>query len=730
MAGKAFFGYGLSLGFLGFMGFMATVPVSGAAERAEIRLDAAGVERDARLINLRFNRTEAAITLDDIELIEDDAPATGVPEGMELDGKQWIEDLRKGIVIKKILLLDNAAAFSGRLVFKGIEVKGNTEPLHISINGARFVRPPTTQAAPFARQYTDYSPNDRWFYVDLPVGALRRGENEVLLWAESDAVSWRVLIALEKEFGRGSTIRPHHPNRSMKSSDSGKTWSDSGLGPLGSVDGEYSIRISLDRHVKKGEYVSPVMDMIDGPNPFKRLVKIGRPRLAVDARVPDGTSAGIFVRFGANPWPDDPSWTPWAPLGPGGGCPDPGGRRYVQWRAELSTANPLLSPIIRGFELDVEYEPLSPNIGLGLGVRAVRNGRVVRSSYPFGYENLLHPELERYRKNAELDKIIEGATGEFEVMMRLLNWAYRIPVTSDRYSWNWNDVVKLEKGEEGMPRLQKDYKARRRDAMCLYSNQALIGALLACGFQARHINIHSEAMSGHEVTEAWSNEFNKWFYLDATRDYYYFDPGTGVPLNLLELHDLMAFFVPRVETWRRPFGPECGPAVAAQAGVGIREGNNPFSVGRDGRHLLETMGHFRIIPRNDFLTNPLPVPVHQGATMWGWDGFLNHYDEKFPRRREYQRYSDRALDFYEPLNQAEISLEETADSGLLTVKINTFTPGFDAFLCRLNGGEWTEQRRASWTWALRPGKNTLEARVRNVRGVRGPASELEVTYNP
>ncbi len=713
------------------LGFVLVPLVSAGTELNKIRLDAAGIEREARLVNLRFDRAAAAVTLDDAELIEDDAPATGVPEGMDLDyGKEdWIENLKRGIVIKKILLLDDPAAFSGRLVFKGVEVKGNTHPLHISLNGTRFVRPPTAQAAPFARQYTDYSPNDRWFFIDLPAGALRQRENEILLWADSETVSWRVLIALEKEFARGSISRPHHPNRSLKSPDGGKTWSDSKLGPLDSVDGEYSVRISLDRYVKNGEYVSPVMDMVDGSSCFKRAVRLVRAKLSAAIEAPEGTAAGVSVRFGASPRPDDPSWTEWAAAGRDGDFPDLGNRRYIQWKADLSTKNPLLTPKIKGFDLSAEWERLSPEGGPGLAARVIRNGRVARSSYPFGYENLLHPELERYRKSARLDKIVEGAASEFEVMLRLLNWAYLIPVTSNRYSWNWNDVIKLEKGEGGMPRLQSGYKGRRRDAMCLHSNQALIGALLACGFQARHVNIHSEAMSGHEVTEVWSNEFNKWFHLDATRDYYYFDPDTGVPLNVLELHDLMAPLVPRVETWQHPFVPESAKAVSAAVRVGIREGENPFSAAPDGRHLLETMGHFRIIPRNDFLTNPRPVPVHQGTTMWGWDGFLNYHDAKFPRRWEYQRYSDRAVDFYEPLNQAEVTLEETADRGALNVEIDTFTPGFETFLVRLDGGAWTEQRSPAWSWPLRPGLNRLEARVRTVRGVLGPVSEIEVAFH-
>ncbi len=282
------------------LGLVLLPLVSAGTELSKLRLDAAGIEREARLVNLRFDRAASVITLDDAELIEDDAPATGVPEGMDLNGKEeWIENLKKGIVIKKTLLLDDPAAFSGRLVFKGLEIKGNTYPLHISVNGVAFVRPPTAQAAPFARQYIDYSRNDRWFFIDLPAGALRQGENEILLWADSEAASWRVLIALEKEFARGSITRLHHPNRSLKSSDGGKTWSDSKLGPLDSVDGEYSVRISLDRYVKKGEYVSPVMDMVDGSSALKRARRarqgevrrrISRPRRAPPPAFPSGSA--------------------------------------------------------------------------------------------------------------------------------------------------------------------------------------------------------------------------------------------------------------------------------------------------------------------------------------------------------------------------------------------------------------------------------------------------------
>ncbi|HUT64040.1 MAG TPA: hypothetical protein VMZ04_08790 [Anaerolineae bacterium] len=696
----------------------------------ETVFDATDLEQDARLINLRLNRSDNVIILDDTRLIEDDGPATGVPEGYDYDGIEWKENLKKGIVIKKIFILDDPRAWSGRVVFKGIEAKGNTTPLHISLNGIEFLRPASFYAAPFARQYTDTG-WDRWYYVDAPVGALREGENEILMWAESDSTSWQILIALEQEFARGSLDRPHHPNRSMKSSDHGRTWSDRNLGATDSVDGEYSIRLSLDSYVRSGEYISPIIDVIDNGNYFKKNCSVKEISYKADLYVPDETSAHVFIRFGSSPLSDDSSWTEWNSAAAEMLHTVTGNHRYVQWRADISTANPLKSPEIKSFFINTEWEELSLNSGLGLSVHVVSNGHVARSSYPFVYEDLLHPELKRYRTTYNLDTIIEGAQTEFDVMMRLLHWAYRIPLTSHEYSWNWNDVPLLIKDESGMPKLQTEYSGRRRDAMCLYSNQALIGALLSMGYQARHINLHSEGISGHEVTEVWSNNYNKWIYLDATRDYYYFDLDTGIPMNLLEVHNLLKEQVPRVETWQRPFALEYAGQIGPKIRIGMREGNNPFSIVEDGQHIIEIMGHFRIIPRNDFLSNPLPVPVHTGATMWGWSGFLNYYDEKFPKRYEYQLQTDRALDFYEPLNQAEVFLTETGKKGILKVEVDTFTPGgFDTFLVRINDEEWVEMKEPMWFWPLKGGIHTMEVRTRNVRGVLGPVSCLKITYNP
>lgn len=705
----------------------------------EITLNTAEIEDQARLIRLQYDETKGIIRLQDTELIEDDAPATGVPEGYggySNGPVEWVEDLKKGIVIRKIFEVENPSAVTGRVVFKGMEVKANKEPLYLSLNGEKFVRPASQFAFPQARQYIDLY-WDQWYHIDIPVEKLRKGKNELLMWTESDSTSWRILLAHEKEFKRGSLTRTS-PNRSMKSSNGGGTWSDTRLGAKNLIDGEYTVRLSLDHFLPAGEYFSPLMDLVDGDKPIKHNSGNLKATIWPDFDVPAQTSAKAFVRFGGSPFTGDQSWTAWQPVERGHeyALAD---KRYLQWRAELATTDPLYTPQIRGLRIRATWDDHSSNVNAGMQAHVINNGEIIPPSYPFAYENLNHLDLKKYREDHKLDQIVKGASTEFEVMMRLLNWAYRVPITHEGYSWNWNDatVTPVIAEGSGMPQLNGPFfKDRRMAGMCLYPTQALVGAFLSMGYQARHININSEGMSGHEVTEVWSNELNKWIYMDPTIDTYYFNTETGIPYNLLEIHNLLAEQMPRTDTWQRPFVPDIGKEVVSRIKVGMRQGNNPFSIlsapgDNGGSWALETMGHFRIIPRNDFLTNPLPVPVAEGNTMWGWDGYLNWFDDIFPKRDEYQKYTNRAEDFYQPLNQSKVYLLETDKPGVLKVLVDTFTPGgFDSFLVGFNEGSWVTQNQSSWNWDLKSGLNSIRVRSRNSRGILGPVSTIQITYNP
>ena len=700
-----------------------------------LNLDAASLEERGQLKELRYFRKDNAIRLNDMLLIEDDAPACGIPEGYDVAEKAYLEKLHKGVIVRKDFILDDPRACSGYLLFLGMEYKDNTHPLHISVNGNTFLRLPTRQAFPFAKQYIDLGWT-RWFIIEMPVGALKKGANEILLWSESEEPSWEINIAAEEEFKRGSLTRTHHPNRSAKSADNGKTWNYDKLGWKNKIDGEYSIRLSLDRSVPEGIYISPVIDMAEDWQKvsIKELLTLKDVFVRWNIDVPEGSRMKILARLGESPILKAQSWTDYEEVIAGNFSKlwkNPAGR-YLQFKVIMTAENPLVTPSLKGISIKTKFEKIPVKTNVMARLVELRNGRVIRPSYELTDEDYLNKKLQDFRKKFELDKVVAGAQTEFEIIMRLLRWAYEIPVVVKTYSWQYDDIAILKRDDKGNIILQKDYPQRRRDKICIHSNLVLLGACLSFGLPAKFVNINSENMSGHEVMEVWSNEFNKWIHLDATEDFYYYDPDTGIPLNLIELNSRLAELLPRPETWQYPFKVEFPDiSFASHARIARREGNNRFSI-RDVHEeqiLFTTMGHLRTTLRNDFMSNPLPTPVLQGYAMWGWNGFLNFYSQTFPRRREYQCQTERWQDFNRTLNQSEFTLSETNQPVILRVDIDTETPCFQTFLIRIDEGEWKENRSSSFEWQLHEGLNRLRVRVRNTAGVLGPESYASVVMN-
>ena len=156
------------------------------------------------------------------------------------------------------------------------------------------------------------------------------------------------------------------------------------------------------------------------------------------------------------------------------------------------------------------------------------------------YEDYRAQLLRDLRQQCELDAVVAGAQTEFAKIARLHRWAYHIPLSDcNHFPWDPLAWVCLERDEDGAIRMNQ-YEQRRRDHMCLYPNVVLVAACLSMGIPARHLNFHSEGMTGHEIAEVWSNDHGKWMHLDATRDYYWYDPKTLVPLDTQEIHQVLA----------------------------------------------------------------------------------------------------------------------------------------------------------------------------------------------
>ena len=691
-------------------------------------LGADDLERTGQLVTLRYDAAAAGITLKDRVLIEDDAPGIGKPDGAS--DEAWYERLREGVRLRKELVLDDGRAGGAWLTWCGREVDDNDAPLHICVNGVDLVRPPTKYAHPQCKQYytSEWAGShfDNWFVVALPVGALRAGANTIDLWAESADTSWEVMVAADTEYACGSDTRRAHPDRSAKSRDGGQTWDRERLGWRDEIDGEYCIRLSLDRYAAEGVYRSAAIDLAGESDDIRRALAIRATRLRWEAATPEGTAVTARVRFGYAPLIErDAGWSDWEAVdGLQGEWASPSGR-WLQFEARLTTTDPLVTPSLCGLtiETDVEMQISGPPPR----VRARHNGQVTRSSVDYAWED--PAALADLRARFELDTVVAGATTEFEAQLRLMHWAYRIPIGQlDPHAWRYEDLPQLQQDADGGIVQLGPYDKPRREGHCLFCNLTLIAALTAFGYPARWVNISSKHTYGHEVTEVWSNDFDKWVFLDATRDYYMHHPDSGIPLGLIEIGARVAEVLPAPVTWDNPIQHQVTKEQVVPGPVRVvyrqPDHGGPVFGAAETFEDLYMIGHLQMPLRNDFSSRPRPVP-RRLTSNWGSDQFYVWTSVAYPPKLEYAHDTSRPQDWEPRLNQAQVALLQT-DARTLAVTVDTVTPWLDVFEVKVDGEDWVPQAEPQWAWPLHEGLNHLAVRVRNRFGVRGPEARVEV----
>jgi len=140
-------------------------------------------------------------------------------------------------------------------------------------------------------------------------------------------------------------------------------------------------------------------------------------------------------------------------------------------------------------------------------------------------------------------------------------------------------------------------------------------------------------------------------------------------------------------------------------------------------------GFMRMMPRNDYFSQPYPRPLSQGSCNWPWNGYLNWYDRATPRKLQYSLHTDREIDFYPTLNRVEFSAVYTGKEGEIGIDMVTFAPDFDGFEVNIDDTGW-KQSPASFVWKLNPSAlNSLEMRVRNKLSPNGKPSHIRVLYH-
>jgi len=292
---------------------------------------------------------------------------------------------------KKEFVLEDARARWAQLYFAGASDK-----VHVEFNGQRL-----EPGDPSRWAYGN------WAVVDVPVGCLRRGLNEVVFRGEGTLYVDHCLL----------------PNRSACSLDGGKTWDYDHLGTQGMFNGEYMVRLGLGRYPDSGVLWSDGIDLAalatDGRiAPPVRARAVG---LSFDADTPRGTSVALELRSGTTPEYNPESWEAWRPVRPGRWLELPAGHRFVQWRAVLSTRHPLRTPLLRSVTLRARLEAFSADWHRRVHLARVEDRRIVRGSYHFTYQGPSR-RLEILRKMYDLDGVVAGARTELEKFTRLRDW--------------------------------------------------------------------------------------------------------------------------------------------------------------------------------------------------------------------------------------------------------------------------------------------------------------------
>jgi hypothetical protein len=490
--------------------------------------------------------------------------------------------------------------------------------------------------------------------------------------------------------------------------------------------------------------------------------------IEVTADSPEKTAVSVEVRSGKTFFTQK-TWSPWKKLDGLKGNPTLAGY-YLQIRITLTSADKAQLPSVSKVNI-IHQLAAAPPSGPGLmpPTEVVKNDiqKIRRSFVDFKYERPDHEKLVKFRKAAKLDEVVAGkmdaklrdnkqkatdkevlagcgAGEDFLQLVRLMDWTGSCFNNRDKsltkktykktgyYDWNIDSVWRLED-------VEVDGKKVKRPTIyghCMSYAEVLTIAATAMGFKARHLSVVGVRDRSHEVCEIWVPSLNKWVYFDPSLTNYYYDKKTKMPLNIIEMHNIVTEnFIPEGKTvnWfmsRGKFAREVQTYVKKRGGgkkpIGSRLGKfkygapMPDNYDWGWRHGYMVMGFVQMTPRNDFHANPKANP-RKFEHYPGYGKYPLWTDAKSPPRRGSTPVS-RLRDFYWTLDQASLVLTRNVPSGL-SVELGNSMPFFKEYEVLIDG-KTIEVTGSNLLWKLKKGENSLTVTPIDEFGKRGSSSTI------
>ena len=360
-------------------------------------------------------------------------------------------------------------------------------------------------------------------------------------------------------------------------------------------------------------------------------------------------------------------------------------------------------------------------------IKAV-NGRVVKPSFPFTYQDMTHLKVRKLYDRAGIEEMIQSSNTELELIQHISDWANKqwghmqpLPYAS------WDALEILDKVETG-------------DAFwCTYKAALFVQACNAAGLTARILGINPKHKAAHTVTDVYSNEYRKWILVDPWTNCYF--ERDGVPLSALEYHDsaenpqgIYLVFGKNgrgTEYWDFKTGKN---TTIPHAGKRIPIGDD------DSNGLINMYYDVRVVLRNDHTVHPQPkenvyvdgfmVPYNARGGEW-WGPQLHWVDETtMPQITACN--TGEIDDFLWPLNEVKVDLRKISPTGApveLEAVFSTLTPCFSHYYLEIDGVVIPVDGSV-YVWKLKTGANSLKAVSVNAAGRSGFPSDFVIEYDP
>lgn len=279
-----------------------------------------------------------SVMLNDLEVIENDGAGAGNSEK-----GTFFEEIFRGARAKKVIYLDDPRASEAHVVIY-LEPLAPDSPRqalpYILFNGRRIEGQPVP------------SWQGAWQYIPVPVRALKKGTNEIVIGCDAPRPEgFRLMISRADEYASGGGANTLQGSTALLSSgqyqvagflkkteknllkipgtreglesfkragmikpiDVGATsfneaangkWRKNRLGTSGDVTGEYVVRLALKRFKPEGSLLSPPIDLWDGVAGMDRIkpaFRVSDLKLRFAGSCAQGTGISWQIRFADTP---------------------------------------------------------------------------------------------------------------------------------------------------------------------------------------------------------------------------------------------------------------------------------------------------------------------------------------------------------------------------------------------------------------------------------------------